>query len=238
MPEGTLQDVRSTASLTAAVSTLMPRLRHDLARLVEIPSISAPSYPRRRTGRCSRRTSEVAELFRDAGVDRSSRSSCPTRRRSCIGEIPAPPGAPTVLLYSHYDVVPAGDESQWTSPPFEPTERDGAIFGRGTADTKSNILMHVGALRAWDGPPARRHQGRDRGPGGGRQRRAHDLPADRSRRCSPPTRWSSATWAASGPACRRSRSRCAAWRWSRSRCARSRARSTAASSAAPRRTRC
>ena len=70
-----------------------------------------------------------------------------------IGEIPAPPGAPTVLLYSHYDVVGPGDESAWKTPPFEATEHHGAIYGRGSADTKSNILMHVGALRAWDGKP-------------------------------------------------------------------------------------
>jgi cysteinylglycine-S-conjugate dipeptidase len=68
-----------------------------------------------------------------------------------MGEIAAPPGAPTVLLYSHYDVVPVGDEAEWESPPFEASERDSAIYGRGAADTKSNILMHVGALRACAG---------------------------------------------------------------------------------------
>jgi acetylornithine deacetylase/succinyl-diaminopimelate desuccinylase-like protein len=58
-----------------------------------------------------------------------------------------------VLLYGHYDVVPAGEEEKWDSPPFTLTERDGALFGRGSADTKSNILAHVGALRAWGGRP-------------------------------------------------------------------------------------
>ena len=54
-----------------------------------------------------------------------------------------------MLLYGHYDVVPPGDETKWESPPFEAVERDGAIFGRGAADSKSNMLVHVGALRAW-----------------------------------------------------------------------------------------
>ena len=57
-----------------------------------------------------------------------------------------------MLLYSHYDVVPAATRRVEVAP-FELTERDGALFGRGSADTKSNILTHVGALRAWDGKP-------------------------------------------------------------------------------------
>jgi acetylornithine deacetylase/succinyl-diaminopimelate desuccinylase-like protein len=131
------------------VRTLMPELRRDLEALVRIPSVSAP-------GQISEPLLEAFELtsrlFANAGVE-VARLDLPDTAPVVVGEIPAPAGAPTVLLYSHYDVVPAGDESEWSSPPFEPTERDGALYGRGAADTKSNIMMHVGALRAWSGRP-------------------------------------------------------------------------------------
>ncbi len=127
----------------------MPGLRAELEDLVRIPSVSVP-------GRVDAPLLDAFELtsrlFAEAGVA-VGRLDLPDTAPVVTGEIPAPPGAPTVLLYSHYDVVPAGDESAWTSPPFEPTERDGALVGRGVADTKSNILAHVGALRAWDGRP-------------------------------------------------------------------------------------
>lgn len=132
-----------------AVRALLPELRRDLEALVRIPSVSVP-------GRIDPPLLEAfaftSRLFADAGVD-VDRVDLPGTAPLLTGQIPAPPGAPTVLLYSHYDVVPAGDEALWDSPPFAPTERDGALYGRGTADTKANILMHVGALRAWGGRP-------------------------------------------------------------------------------------
>ena len=123
-------------------------------------------------GCCSRRTSWSSSCSATRAWRTLGALELPDTAPVVTGEIPAPPGAPTVLLYSHYDVVPAGDESKWESPPFEATERDGAIFGRGSADSKSNIIMHVGALRAWDGQAAGRHQARHRGPGGGRAARS------------------------------------------------------------------
>ena len=135
------------------VRSLMPELKADLARLVAIPSVSAPHYPEATRPALLEAYEAVVSLFRDAGVRILDPLELPDTAPVVLGEIPAPPGVPTVLLYSHYDVVPIGDEAKWESPPFEATERDGAIYGRGAADTKSNILMHVGALRAWEGRP-------------------------------------------------------------------------------------
>lgn len=65
-----------------------------------------------------------------------------------LGTRQGQPGAPTVLLYSHYDVVPVGDENAWITPPLDLTERGGRWYGRGTADCKGNLIMHLAALRA------------------------------------------------------------------------------------------
>lgn len=135
------------------VAALMPQLKDDLARLVAIPSVSSPGFPEETRPALLEAHEAVAGLFRDAGVERLGSLELPDTAPVITGEIPAPDGAPTLLLYSHYDVVPAGDESAWESPPFEATERDGAIYGRGAADSKSNVLMHVGALRAYGGKP-------------------------------------------------------------------------------------
>jgi len=148
MATGRFEDP-SAAWAAERVAALMPGMRRDLDDLVRIPSVSGPDQP---DGPIREAHDLVARLFREAGVE-TRELNLPGTAPVVIGEIPAPPGAPTALLYSHYDVVPAGDASLWTSPPFAPVERDGAVYGRGTADTKANIVAHLGALRAWEGRP-------------------------------------------------------------------------------------
>ena len=140
-------------ALSARVASSMPQLQDELARLVAIPSVSAPDYPDDTRRALLEAHELILDLLPDAGVEELDSHRLPKTAPFITGEIPAPDGAPTVLLYGHYDVVPAGDESKWDSPPFEPTVRDGAMFGRGSADSKSNVIAHIGALRAWDGRP-------------------------------------------------------------------------------------
>ena len=138
---------------SSRVASSMPQLEEELARLVAIPSVSAPDYPEETRPALREAHELILDLLQDAGVEELDSHRLPKTAPVITGEIPAPPGAPTVLLYGHYDVVPAGDESKWESPAFEPTMRDGAMFGRGAADSKSNVIAHLGALRAWEGRP-------------------------------------------------------------------------------------
>ncbi|MCB0879085.1 MAG: M20/M25/M40 family metallo-hydrolase [Thermoleophilia bacterium] len=132
-------------SMQNSVEALMPQLRTWLDELVRIPSISGDGYP---VESIEAAYAAVERMAIGAGVD-VERVELPDTNPILCGTRQGPDGAPTVLLYSHYDVVPPGDESAWRSDPFEPVERDGAIYGRGSADTKSNIVALLGAIRAW-----------------------------------------------------------------------------------------
>ena len=135
-----------TDALTDSINALMPRAKADLAELVAIPSVADPrQYP---IENCHRAAAWVADAFRELGFDDVELADTIDGSKAVIGHRPGPEGAPTVLLYCHYDVQPPLNDAAWTSPPFELTERDGRWYGRGAADCKGNIAMHLTALRA------------------------------------------------------------------------------------------
>jgi acetylornithine deacetylase/succinyl-diaminopimelate desuccinylase-like protein len=147
-------DERATSLVTMSdlverVREVLPSVRRDLEDLVRIESVWAD--PARRP-EVQRSADAVAKLLSEAGfsdVQIVSEGGAP----AVIARHPAPPGSPTVLLYAHHDVQPEGDHGQWQSPPFEPTERDGRLYGRGSADDKAGIATHLAAFRAHGGAP-------------------------------------------------------------------------------------
>ncbi|OBF54901.1 dipeptidase [Mycobacterium sp. 852002-50816_SCH5313054-b] len=136
--------------LEQRVRDVLPSVRRDLEDLVRIESVWADPARRDEVHRSAR---AVADLFSQAGFGDVRLVSEGSGAPAVIARHPAPPGAPTVLLYAHHDVQPEGDASQWASPPFEPTERDGRLYGRGSADDKAGIATHLAAFRAHGGRP-------------------------------------------------------------------------------------
>jgi acetylornithine deacetylase/succinyl-diaminopimelate desuccinylase-like protein len=137
------------SDLVERVREVLPSVRRDLEDLVRIESVWADPI---RRPEVQRSAEAVAKLLSDAGfgdVQIVSEGGAP----AVIARHPAPPGAPTVLLYAHHDVQPEGDPAQWHSPPFEPTQRDGRLYGRGSADDKAGIATHLAAFRAHGGRP-------------------------------------------------------------------------------------
>jgi cysteinylglycine-S-conjugate dipeptidase len=124
----------------------MGRARSDLAELVSFRSVAdAKQYP---PEECHKAAQWVIDAFTEVGLQGVAASPTADGSQAVHGHAPGPEGSPTVLLYSHYDVQPPLGEDAWTTPVWELTERDGRWYGRGAADCKGNIVMHLTALRA------------------------------------------------------------------------------------------
>jgi acetylornithine deacetylase/succinyl-diaminopimelate desuccinylase-like protein len=140
----------SPAAARAAIASAFPRLRRELDELVRIPSVSAAGFDTRQVRRSAHATAAWLRRsgFRDARLLEVAGS-----HPAVYGTIRGPAGSPRLMLYAHHDVQPPGLTDQWESPPFDPTERAGRLFGRGTADDKAGIAVHAAAVQAWAGQP-------------------------------------------------------------------------------------
>jgi acetylornithine deacetylase/succinyl-diaminopimelate desuccinylase-like protein len=122
------------------------RQRHlsQLSELLRIPSVSTDAERREDIGRAA---AWVKARLLEAGA--TSAAIHPTEGHPVVyGEWLGAPGRPTVLVYGHYDVQPADPLDLWTTPPFEPSIRDGRIYARGATDDKGQLSIHVNALEA------------------------------------------------------------------------------------------
>jgi len=139
-----------TSDVRVAVERVLPGVREDLERLVRIPSVSADPTA---SGHVRASAEAVAALLRGCDMEDVQILEVEGGAPAVVARKPAPPGKPTVLLYGHHDVQPTGDPAEWTSPPFEPVEREGRLYGRGAADDKAGVMVHIAALRAFGNNP-------------------------------------------------------------------------------------
>lgn len=128
----------------AAANLFSMDVQQALLEFLRIPSISSdPMY----ASECKRAAEWVLNFLRNAGVSNAQILEKPDRHPLVYGEWLGAPGAPTLLLYGHYDVQPPDPLELWTSPPFSPTIRGDDVFARGACDDKGQTLIWLEAVR-------------------------------------------------------------------------------------------
>ncbi|ARP73483.1 dipeptidase [Streptomyces pluripotens] len=136
----------SSNPVAETVASLLPRAKAELTELVAFKSVADfEQFPKSESEAAA---NWIADALRAEGFVDVALLDTPDGTQSVYGYLPGPEGAKTVLLYAHYDVQPPLDEAGWATPPFELTERDGRWYGRGSADCKGGLVMHLLALRA------------------------------------------------------------------------------------------
>ncbi len=129
---------------SAYIDAHQEQFQQDLFELLRIPSVSAAAQYRPDVGRAAL---WVADQFRALKLQTELVETA--GNPIVLAESPPVPGAPTVLVYGHYDVQPPDPLGEWISPPFEPTIRGGNVYARGATDDKGQMLTHVNAAEAW-----------------------------------------------------------------------------------------
>lgn len=126
-----------------AVEARLPAYIHLLTHLVAVRGVSADGL---RTPALQQSAALCARLLSMAGFPRVEILDVDGAGPAVWAERPGPPDSPTVLLYAHHDVQPVGDLDRWTSSPWEAEVREGRLYGRGTADDKGGLVVHLAAL--------------------------------------------------------------------------------------------
>ena len=133
--------------LRERIAGLMPQAREELSEFVALRSVADPrQFP---PEECAAAAQWALGKFSELGFSDARLAETVDGSQAVVGSRPCSnAAAPTVLLYSHYDVQPPLDEDAWRTPPFQLTDVDGRWYGRGAADCKGNIVVHLMALRA------------------------------------------------------------------------------------------